>query len=415
MNAAGLVKGWCPGALRPMEANDGLILRVRPRLSRLPRAQLAAIGEIAGLWGDGRVHLTRRANLQIRGIAAASHELALHRLAAFNLVDANPAAEAVRNILVAPYIALCPSDPVAARAAQLAARLEEALEGIPVLHRLSGKFGIGVQAGPTIEMSGAGDVTFAVQDDAILLMLEGDPIRTIAFPDAQAAVDGFRRIAEEFIRLSSLHPDVRRMRHAVARVGADAILCVAGKVLERHRLRVGSFPAPVGAFNGLFGIGFPFGELSLKGLHAVHAFMERHDIEDIALSAHRVLVLPLRTASEEAALRDLARRIGAIADPGDVRLRMHACPGSPACASGTVSAQADAEAALAHLEVGTTFKGVLHVSGCSKGCAFTGEADITAVGFEGRYEVRVRGAVEKAAVTPQDLPRAIAQWARLFA
>ncbi len=25
------VKGWCPGALRPMESGDGLVVRVRPR------------------------------------------------------------------------------------------------------------------------------------------------------------------------------------------------------------------------------------------------------------------------------------------------------------------------------------------------------------------------------------------------
>ena len=40
-------KGWCPGALRPMPAGDGLLLRVRPQGSRLDPAQVAGMAEIA--------------------------------------------------------------------------------------------------------------------------------------------------------------------------------------------------------------------------------------------------------------------------------------------------------------------------------------------------------------------------------
>ncbi len=27
------IKGWCPGALRPMQSGDGLVVRIRPRLT----------------------------------------------------------------------------------------------------------------------------------------------------------------------------------------------------------------------------------------------------------------------------------------------------------------------------------------------------------------------------------------------
>ena len=29
------IKGWCPGALRPMQSGDGLVTRIRPPLGRL--------------------------------------------------------------------------------------------------------------------------------------------------------------------------------------------------------------------------------------------------------------------------------------------------------------------------------------------------------------------------------------------
>src|SRR5262245_58044979 len=94
------VKGWCPGALRPMESGDGHILRVRPRLSRLSLVQLETLGEAAHRFGSGSLHLSNRANVLIRGVTAAGHADDLEVLAAANLIDSDPRAEAVRNIML---------------------------------------------------------------------------------------------------------------------------------------------------------------------------------------------------------------------------------------------------------------------------------------------------------------------------
>src|SRR5262245_33259769 len=98
------VKGWCPGALRPMESGDGLIVRVRPRLSRLSLVQLDTLGQAAQRFGSGSLHLSNRANVHIRGVTAAGHEAALELLAAADLIDSDPRAEAVRNIMLLPLI-----------------------------------------------------------------------------------------------------------------------------------------------------------------------------------------------------------------------------------------------------------------------------------------------------------------------
>ena len=66
------VKGWCPGALRPMESGDGLIVRVRPWNSALTPAQARAIADGARRHGNGLIDLTRRANLQLRGVSPAT-------------------------------------------------------------------------------------------------------------------------------------------------------------------------------------------------------------------------------------------------------------------------------------------------------------------------------------------------------
>ena len=60
------IKGWCPGALRPMASGDGLVLRIRARNGRLTPDQAQGIAGLARQHGNGLIDLTSRANLQLR-------------------------------------------------------------------------------------------------------------------------------------------------------------------------------------------------------------------------------------------------------------------------------------------------------------------------------------------------------------
>jgi precorrin-3B synthase len=85
-------------------------------------------------------------------------------------------------------------------------------------------------------------------------------------------------------------------------------------------------------------------------------------------------------------------------DPADARLSLMACPGKPDCGSALTSAPADAlqiaESCKDLLRNGTT----LHVSGCQKGCAHPGKADLTLVGrHDGRYDIVANGSTRDAA------------------
>src|SRR5689334_21370364 len=102
MSASG-VKGWCPGALRPMESGDGLVVRVRPFGGRLEAAQTAGLAELAGRYGNGLIDVTSRANLQIRGVDEQGHLPLLEGLAELRLLDPDADIEARRNILVTPF------------------------------------------------------------------------------------------------------------------------------------------------------------------------------------------------------------------------------------------------------------------------------------------------------------------------
>ena len=58
---------------------------------------------LAARLGSGEIELTNRANLQIRGVGDAGHEPLLQGLAQLGMLDADPAIESRRNILVAPF------------------------------------------------------------------------------------------------------------------------------------------------------------------------------------------------------------------------------------------------------------------------------------------------------------------------
>ena len=62
-------KGWCPGALQPMETGDGLLARVRAPRGRLSLDQAAALADAAILCGNGLIGLSARANLHLRGVS----------------------------------------------------------------------------------------------------------------------------------------------------------------------------------------------------------------------------------------------------------------------------------------------------------------------------------------------------------
>lgn len=424
-----LVKGWCPGALRPMQSGDGLIVRVRPRLSALSHSQLMTLAEVAGRFGDGNLHLTSRANIQIRGIDAAGFEAALEALARANLLDGDPRIEAIRNMMVTPEIALYRSpmtqkisDPMksgigaypasaSAKAARLASTLEEALASNEELLALPGKFGIAVQADREFDLAYVSDVTFSVHTDRILMVLDGARDQAVVFGEMDEAVDGFIRVSRAFLQLRRERASITRMTDAVSKFGLDAVLSAAGLSYFAHGLVVSSSRVVVGDLGQAFGIGFPFGEITPLALGRTLEFMQREGVTQVAVSRHRVMVFP-STEGRKPDFPGLARRIGGISDPGDVRLRIHACPGAPACSRGTVAARQDAEAILHVLGEMSVDKAVIHISGCEKRCAYAHDADITAVGANGRYEVMRSGSRSREAVDASGLPGVIADLAR---
>lgn len=129
----------CPGALRPWQAADGLLVRLRLIGGRVTSASLRALLSVAEEYGDGRIHLTTRANLQVRAFPGCGGTLAPEALAAIEGTGLLPTRshELVRNVMVSPQTGLAGG---LADLRPVAAELDSRLCAEERLSELPGKF-----------------------------------------------------------------------------------------------------------------------------------------------------------------------------------------------------------------------------------------------------------------------------------
>lgn len=341
------VKGWCPGALRPMESGDGLIVRVRPWCGALSIAQASGLADAAERFGNGHIDLTRRANLQLRGVSEGTLDGLQAALEALGLLDGSADAEAVRNVMVGPLAG------AATRA--LAKELTEAIVTDRRLWALPGKFGW------LVDDADSATILDRLSDIALCWMRGGIAVRRngqwLGVTTRDKAVDAAVSLA---------------LGGAPVLAALDIVPVVRSRPL---------------------GIAAPFGRLEA---------LQMRQLMDLAVAAgaHDVRLSPWRALHFDVPV-DGATALGLIVDADNPLLRIEACPGAPACRSSTVDTRG-----IARLLATRPFAGTVHVSGCAKGCARSAPAELVLVGTDGRFGVvhngTTRSPIERI-VTPDTL------------
>ncbi|WP_344201746.1 nitrite reductase [Aeromicrobium alkaliterrae] len=94
----------CPGVLRPWIADDGALVRLRLVGGRLSLDALARLVDVAAEHADGHLHLTKRANVQLRAIShdeGCVDEAFVEAVEATGLLPSRTH-ELVRNVMVSP-------------------------------------------------------------------------------------------------------------------------------------------------------------------------------------------------------------------------------------------------------------------------------------------------------------------------
>ena len=347
------VKGWCPGAYRPMMSGDGLIVRVRPVLGRLTREQVLGLCDLAVRYANGSIDLTNRANLQLRGVSEDDHQPLLDDLFALGLLDEDPESESRRNIVTTPFWQA--GDTVD----RIGRHLIEDLSRFP---QLPAKFGFAVDCGPVPVLSETpADIRIetGIDTENVIVRADGAGNGIAVSPDA--AVNTVFDMVKWF---AANRGDVRRMR--------PLINLLPQNWRTHPRKSPASVPQPGSVAGGCF-LGAAFGAVDARILHKLLA---QTDVSEIRVTPWRMIFLP--------GIGDIADACGLIAGPSPL-LGVNACPGLPYCTSSTVETR---RVARALAELGTDD---LHVSGCAKGCAYPRKAGATLVGRDGKFDLVQNG------------------------
>ena len=423
-----LRKGWCPGALRPMMARDGLLVRLRITGGIVPADTARSLAELAGAYGNSLFDLSARANLQMRGVRESALPALLDGLRELGLLDATGGGEAIRNIIASPLAGLGSGLDIR----PITACLDAALAEDRGLHGLPGKFGFLIDDGGAPSLAHvAGDVRldWSAAHHAFAIGLGGtrDEATFAGFCAADAVVSCGQDIARKVVALQHAGGLPRRMRsllHDLGPAAAGLFGTQPDRPFERGadghdlagRQTFGEQP--------VLGLTVPFGRLDAAMLREAATLAEK-GFGELRLTPWRTILVPEaghgRPKVETRRSRPPARHprpaasvssgaspvfpgmdgrhkpghdnsswahtAGFITNPTDPRLRVAACAGRDGCARGTTSTHADATALA---DIAGSLGGEptpLHVSGCEKGCAKPSRSAVTLVGRDGRYDL----------------------------
>jgi precorrin-3B synthase len=342
----------CPGILELHEARDGQVARVRLPGGHVSPSGLRGLADLARRFGDGRVDLTSRGNVQLRGVRAGdAGELSRHAVAAGLLPSA--AHDRARNIAASPLAGLGGRPQLG----PLVGTLDRGLLADPSMAALPGRFLLSVDDGGGRAGLGACDVGIRRRGVGFDLVVAGRETGVHRPPGTAAALA--LAAARAFL-------DQRRSCPEVARVaglpdGGAAVAAAVGGHLGEPIVDV-TARLPLGPLLGAAAIvvAAPLGRLDAAHLDLLAALLPPGEVARLA-AAGRVVV-PLAGLAE--AVRPRLTGAGLLAADD------HPLAGVTAC-SGTACARSLADVrALAAPVVGDP----VHWVGCGRRCGLPADA-----------------------------------------
>ncbi len=398
MPSAPEIRGWCPGALTPMQSGDGLLMRAKVVGSKLSLTQLSEIAAITLDCGNGRIDLSQRAQLQIRGVTETTLAAAQARLKSIGLLAPDAATESRLNVVASPLAGSASFD-----ANEIAARLARAIAEDQALKGLPGKFLFLVDDGSAPGLRDVdADIRLEARGAQFTVVLDGARDQAV-IASPTAAIDAAVALARAFIELRAGRAfELRRMRALVDAMGAEPLLRASGLKSEPYSStsRQGALSDLLGAReigeNFFAGFAAPFGRFLAGEFASLADAASREGAKELRLTPWRAILAPTRSLEQAARVVEAARALGFVVDAADARLAIAACPGALECSQAKgptrigLDAIVDVARALSRGGIGA------HVSGCAKGCAKPSATPLTLVANGGFFDLVYNGAASDA-------------------
>ncbi|WP_371404000.1 precorrin-3B synthase [Kribbella sp. NBC_00662] len=369
----------CPGVLAVHQAADGGLARVRLPGGWLSAEQLEVLRVAAAELGDGRLELTSRANVQIRGLDARGPRELSDRLFGAGLLP-SMAHERVRNILASPLSGL--DEESRYDVLPVAAALDRELCGRPGLAELPGRFLFALDDGRGDLAEVRADVAVrALDDESGVLSLGSRGVR-VAWADAPwlmlAAAEAFLAVRDQEWRIAEVPGGEERILERLGLRADEALDTSTTRVTAGVHGEALVVTVPLGSLTqdqatalveaaGVGGVGGGAGgAVGAAGTGGV------------AGAAGGVRITPWRSVVVGTGVVGL-EGVGLATAPGSVWEGVTACAGRPGCAKALADVRRDAIRLMpAFPRDGRR----VHWAGCERRCGKpSGEfVDVVAVG-----------------------------------
>ncbi|WP_196259084.1 hypothetical protein [Pelagibacterium limicola] len=349
-------RGACPTLASPMPVVDGLLARFRP-VTGFSAAQVDALARAAGAYGNGRIEVTARGSVQVRGLSART-EVAFRE--ALDL-----AGIAAKTGIVIELSPVAGEDPGEIRdprplASMVEAVCTQALERAPLAPKLS----IVIEGGGQVRLDAhKADIRLTAFAEGWAMAVGGRDtglLSEAAVPDA---------VADVLRQLQAMGPRARGSDVAKgARSAASPLTSMGEREASTHRVEPLSIQLKDG--RTALRITLPYGQVLASRLSGLAAFMEAHGVAEARPAPGRTLALMGACEGLSPALAALGFAAGALT----------LCSGAEAGDGGIIHA---ADLARAWDEAATDLSDGsfhLHVSTCVKGCAYGGRPGIVLSG-----------------------------------
>ncbi|HLM18956.1 MAG TPA: precorrin-3B synthase [Acidimicrobiia bacterium] len=398
----GAVRGACPSVHQPLAEADGNLARVRVPAGLLGSAGARAFAGAVEAVGGSVIEMTNRANLQVRGVSPASTTLMRDLLVAAELVADEPEVDERRNVLASPMSSIDPGELVDPTP-HLAAVLD--CLASPAAAALSPKFGVLVDGGGLVHVRdrahdlALGAVRELTGRTVFEVRLAGALDERAASPYGSCWVVEPDEVAALVEAVVALTGDRGRVGALLDEIGAVAVYeelsaridGMAACAMSDLELPTGESESPVGIRPqrqvGRVSVGaiVPLGRIAPPTLRAVADLADSVGMADLRISPWRQVVLSGVADADARAVAQELDTLGLIVDPAHPAGVVVACVGSAGCASAFTDTLADAEALIGQFadEPVASRPRSVHVSGCEKGCAYPGRAEVSLVGTAG--------------------------------
>lgn len=274
----------CPGVTRPWAAADGGLVRLRLVGGRIRVAQLRSLLGVAGAFGDGTVHLTRRANLQVRGLGLNDGILEPAAEAAVIATGLVPSRshELVRNILVSPLSGI---EGGRADLRVVAAELDRGLSDDDTYAALSARFLFVLDDGRGDVLHRSADVALVALDDATAQIRWGS--HWSAPLALSEAVPAMLAVARAFVAARGTGPDAP---WHIAELPGDLVVDTLAVGEPDGRVPAASEPPAYGTVAGLRHLPVP--DALLTAALADDLLAGLGDDAEIVVTPWRSLLIP---------------------------------------------------------------------------------------------------------------------------